>query len=179
MSGYTDIQFLGQPDLAINQIPAELKVQHRLDPDTRFEERRADTFSSFVYEDICYDIGRAISNRLPEGIKQSADVVFIDLSAKSLPARYSYKEFELVRNIIPEPRRCRVVFFCKIGPPVGREGRYHLFGTYVDFEPSIWDYIKRNERKIKHTRVEGVAKVGPGLEETTLFEIPGPEELDC
>lgn len=175
LNGYTDIQFLGQPDFAINQIPAELKVIHRLDPDRRFDERGVDAFSSFVYKDISYDVGQAISNRLPEGIKQSAEIVFIDLSAKSLKGRYLFKEFASVRNIIPEPKRYRVIFFCKIEPPIGREGTYSLFGTYVDFDPDIWNFIKRSERKVKHTRVSGVAKVGPGVEETTLIEIPGRE----
>lgn len=174
LNGYTDIQFLGQPDFIINQIPAELKVIHKLDPDKRFDERGADTFSSFLHEDICYDIGQAISNRLPEGIKQSAESVFIDLSAKSLSGRYLCKEFDSVKNILPEPKKYRMIFFCKIEPPIGQEGTYSLFGTYVDFDPDIWNFLKRSKRKVKHARVSGVAKVKPG-EETTLIEIPGRE----
>jgi len=173
LNGDTNIKFLGGPDFAINEIPAELKVIHQVDWERRFDEKGVDKFSSYLYEDLCYDIGQTIRNRLAEGIKQSAEMVFIDLSMKSLGSLFLAKDFDLIRNIIPQPKKHRVIFFCRMGPNVfiGREGTYSLFASYVDFDPHIWDFIKQSERKITHERIRGETKVTE--KETTLIEIEG------
>lgn len=156
LNGYTDIEFGGRTDFSINQIPAELKVIHRFDPDKRFDERGGNEFYSYVCDDVCYDIGQAVSNRLPEAIRQSAEVVFIDLSKKSLSGLYAYAqhkkaEISSTRNILPEPRKHRVIFFCKVSFSAEPTS---FFGTYIDFEPRFWNYLKpMTKKKKKHTRV--------------------------
>jgi len=118
VSGNANIKFLVRPDFMVNEIPAELKVIQQLDMHKRIDELGVDKFSSYLYEDICYDIGQAVRNRLAEGIKQSAEIVFIDLSTKSLSTMFLGKDFDSMRNIVPEPKKYRVIFFCKMGPNV-------------------------------------------------------------
>lgn len=156
LNGYSDIQFGGRTDFSINHMAAELKVFHRFDPDKRFDERGGNEFYSYVCDDVCYDVGQAVSNRLSEGIGQSAEVVFMDLSEKSLSGFYLCAQPKKAdtfstRNILPEPRKHRVIFFCKVKilpePP-------SFYGTYVDFEPNFWNHLKAMKKKrIKHTRV--------------------------
>lgn len=71
LNSYTNILFPGKPDFVINDMPAELKVIHQLDPDKRFDEKGVNVFSSYLYEDVCYDVGQAIRNRLPERARKS------------------------------------------------------------------------------------------------------------
>lgn len=171
LAGYTNISYSGTPDFIINGILAELKVIKQSDYSKRFDEKETDIFTSYLHEDICYDIGQAIRNRLAGAIKQSAKLVFIDLSVKSLVAIYSSKAFDSVKNIIPEPKKHRVIYYCKFGPNIfiGRKGVHSFFGTYVDFNPNIWTFMIQRKRKITHKRISGTTKITDN-KETTIFE---------
>ncbi len=154
------VQFEGKskgekPDLFVNKIPADLKVIRQSDLE-KIHRCKGRVFESKLSEDLCYDIGKSIQNRLHEGIKQ-AELVFIDLTAKSLSSIWLGEEFDTLANIIPEPKRFRVVYFCKMGPNVfiGRKQTYSFFATYIDIEPNLWDFIKRSDKTITHTMIGG------------------------
>lgn len=142
-------------DLCINGISADIKVIQHSDLEL-IQRKRGRVFQTKLSEDLCYDIGKAIQNRLHDGIKQ-AELVFIDLSEKSLSSMWLGEEFDTTSHIVPEPRPFRVVYFCKVGPNVliGRAGTYSCFATYVDMDPLVWDFIKRSDRKITHHLVGG------------------------
>ncbi len=108
-------------DLRIDKIFADIKVIRQSDFE-QIHREKGRVFQTKLSEDLCYDIGKAIQNRLHDGIKQ-AELVFIDLSSKSLSSIWLGEEFDTTSNIVPEPRPFRVVYFCKIGPNVfsGRE----------------------------------------------------------
>jgi hypothetical protein len=146
-------------DVCINGIFADIKVIQRSDLEQIHREKGRE-FKTKLSDDLCYDIGKAIQNRLHDGIKQ-AELVFIDLSQKSLPSMWRGEEFDATSNIVPEPTPFRVVYFCKIGPNVfiGREQVYSFFATYIDMDPRIWDFIKLSDRIITHGLVGGPADI--------------------
>ena len=146
-------------DLCINGIFTDIKVIQQNDLE-RIHREKGRAFQTKLSEDLCYDVGKAIQNRLHDGIKQ-AELVFIDLSLKSLSSTWLGEEFGTISNIVPEPRRFRVVYFCKIGPNVfiGREQTYSFFTTYIDMDPYLWDLIKRSNKIITHHLVGGPADI--------------------
>lgn len=146
-------------DLCINGIPADIKVIHENDFE-HVHRKRSRVFQTKLSDDLCYDVGKAIQNRLHDGIKQ-AELVFIDMSQKSLLSMWLGKEFDTTSNLVPEPSRFRVVYFCKIGPNVflGREQTYSFFATYIDMDPRLWGFIKRCDRIITHHLAGGPADI--------------------
>ena len=146
-------------DVCINGIFADIKVIQQSDFEQMHREKGR-VFKTKLSEDLCYDIGKAIMNRLHDGIKQ-AELVFIDLSQKSLSSMWLGEEFDATSNIVPEPTPFRVVYFCKIGPNVfiGREQVYSFFATYIDMDPRIWDCIKLSDRIITHGLAGGPADI--------------------
>ena len=154
-NGY-NIEFLSRSrdtksaDLCINGIPADIKVRQQSDLEKN-HRKKGRVFQSTLSKDLCLDIGKAIENRLHEGIKQ-ADLVFVDMPEKSLSSMWLGEEFDTIGNIVPEPKRFRVVCFCQIGPNVfiGREQTYSFFATYIDVDPCVWDFIKHSDRIITH-----------------------------
>ena len=146
-------------DLCIDGIFADIKVIQQSDLEQLHREKGR-VFQTKLSEDLCYDLGKAIQNRLHDGIKQ-AELVFIDLSQKSLSSIWLSEEFDTTSNIVPDPRRSRVVYYCKIGPNVfiGRELTYSFFATYIDVDPFLWDFIKRSNKITKHHLVGGPADI--------------------
>lgn len=146
-------------DVCINGIFADIKVIQQSDFE-QIHREKGRVFKTKLSEDLCYDIGKAIQNRLHDGIKQ-AELVFIDLSQKSLSSMWLGEEFDTTSNIVPEPTPFRVVYFCKIGPNVfiGREPVYSFFATYIDMDPRIWDFIKHSDRIITHGLAGGPADI--------------------
>lgn len=147
------------PDFFVNEIAADLKVIKQSDLEA-IHRKRGRVYRSKISEDICYDIGTSIRNRLHEGIKQ-AELVFIDMSVKSLLSIWDEEEFDTDGNVVPEPQRFRVVYFCKRGSNVsiGRKKRYSFFGTYIDIDPHLWDFIKQSNRMSIHTMLGGPADI--------------------
>ena len=143
------------PDLFVSKIPADLKVIQQSDLE-EIHRKKGRVFESELSEDVCYDIGKAIQNRLHEGIKQG-ELVFIDITQISLSSMWLSEEFDTLGGVVPVPKRFRVVYFCKIGPNVfiGRKQTYSFFGTYIDIEPNMWRFIKRSDRRITHGLVGG------------------------
>ena len=146
-------------DLRISDIFADIKVIQQSDLE-QIHREKGRVFQTKLSEDLCYDIGKAIQNRLHDGIKQ-AELVFIDMSLKSLSSIWLSEEFDTTSNIVPEPRPFRVVYFCKIGPNVfiGREQTYSFFATHIDVDPRLWDFIKRSDKSITHHLVGGPADI--------------------
>ena len=146
-------------DLRIDGIFADIKVIQQNDLE-QLHHRKGRVFQTKLSEDLCYDLGKAVQNRLHDGIKQ-AELVFIDLSQKSLSSIWLSEEFDTTSNIVPDPRRSRVVYYCKIGPNVfiGREQTYSFFATYIDIDPFLWDFIKRSDKIATHNLVGGPADI--------------------
>ncbi|MCK4783373.1 MAG: hypothetical protein KAV87_06450, partial [Desulfobacteraceae bacterium] len=146
-------------DVRINGIFADIKVIQQSDFEPIHREKGR-VFQTKLSKDLCYDIGKAIQNRLHDGIKQ-AELVFIDLSQRSLSSMWLGEEFDTTSNIVPEPMPFRVVYFCKIGPNVfiDREQVYSFFATYIDMEPRIWRFIKHSDRITTHHLVGGPADI--------------------
>ena len=146
-------------DVRINGIFADIKVIQESDSEP-IHRKKGREYKTKLSKDLCYDIGKAIENRLHDGIKQ-AELVFIDLSQRSLLSIWLGEEFDTTSNIVPEPTQFRVVYFCKIGPNVfiGREQVYSFFATYIDMDPRIWDFIKDSDRIITHSLVGGPADI--------------------
>jgi len=71
------------PDLHINGIPADVKVRRQADIGAIHLEK-GNTYATKLGDDLCFDIGNSIQNRLYDGIKQ-AELVFVDLGRRSLP----------------------------------------------------------------------------------------------
>lgn len=151
------------PDLTVDKIPSDLKVIRP--PDVKkLHSVRGSEFESELREDLCYDIGKAIENRLCIGIEQ-ADLVFIDLAAKSLPIAFlgimvnAFPDKYYV--VIPELRRFRVIFYCMTMLPSNQNRRlegdlpYSFFGTYIDIDPKLWQIVKQGDLKITHKEGEG------------------------
>ena len=159
LNGY-EIKFLTyssgkSPDFSINGISSDLKVIQQSDLEA-IHMRKGREFRTNLSEDICYDIGMSIRDRLCEGIKQS-DLVFIDLGSKSLTSLYLEEKFDSSSEVLPEPKKCRVIYFCRIGPNIfiGRKGTFSFFGVFIDFDINIWNYIRNSHRIITHKIVGG------------------------
>jgi hypothetical protein len=159
LEGYKSIKFGGKTDFELEGLSAELKVIHLLDPDKRFDAKAegANEFSSIVGKDVCYDVGQSIQNRLYEAIMESAEIVFMDLSRKSLLGVFSDKIFT-IENIVPEPKKHRVILFCWMdkaflkGALKDKMKAYSFYGSYIDFDPELWRALGLT-RKTKHKRV--------------------------
>lgn len=149
MNGYSDMRFGGKTDFEICGLLAELKVIHLENPYGRFEKAGVKQLTPYIADDVCYDIGQALQNRLPEAIAQFAEIVFIDLSSKSLESIFMPKLLHSNENMTPEPRRHRIVFFARTGPYffVKREGTSSFWGTYVDFDPTLWNSLRERKRR--------------------------------
>lgn len=143
------------PDLSVNGIPADLKVIQATDWGAR-HANKGNEFTTQLSKDLCYDIGTAIRNRLHEAVVQS-DLVFIDLSSKSMGSLYIDERFDSSDEILPQPQRYRVVFFCKVGPNrfLDRQGSFSFFGAAVDFDKNLWCFIREYNRAITHKMIEG------------------------
>lgn len=150
------IEFLGKsnstsPDFSINGISADLKVIQMTDWGKVHMEKGKKEFKTDLSDDIAYDLGTFIRNRLSEGAKQ-ADMLFVDLTNKSSLMLYLNEKFDQNSDIIPEPKKYRVIYFWRAGPNkfIGRKGIYSFFGTFVDFDINLWNYIKNNNTTITH-----------------------------
>ncbi|MFH1485268.1 MAG: hypothetical protein ABIH46_04280 [Chloroflexota bacterium] len=151
------------PDLAMNGVHADLKVLNPPDVE-KLHDEKGETFESKLREDLCYDIGKAIENRMCVGMEQ-ADLVFIDLGAKSLPLMYLGKSLEnwssrSYRLILPKPVRFRVIFCCMGSLPSNLDRRkeglpYSFYGTYMDVDPTLWNFVRGSKVKIVHKRGKG------------------------
>lgn len=158
LEGHKSIRFGGKTDFELDGLSAELKVVHLLDPDKRFDEAGGtNEFSSIVGKDVCYDVGQAIQNRLHEAVMESAEIVFMDLSRKSLARAFSDK-ISTIESIVPEPKRNRVVLFCWIdkaflsGALRNKMKAYSFYGSYIDFDPELWRILGLT-KETKHKRV--------------------------
>lgn len=150
------------PDLIISGIPADLKVIKPSNKGKLYNEK-GEIFESKLREDLCYDVGKAIENRLCIGIEQ-ADLVFIDLAAKSLPFMFLgniLQNFPSKYSVfLPEPKRFRVVFCCITMLPSNLNRRkkglpYSFYGTYVDMDPNLWNFVRQSDTRITHKKGEG------------------------
>lgn len=151
------------PDININGINADLKVIHPPDMDKLYKEK-GKVFTRKLSEDLCFDIGKAIENRLCIGIEQS-DLVFIDLAAKSLKHMFIKSMManypDKYTLILPEPTKRRVVFFVigllpnNLNRRIEGELPYSFFGTYIDIDPNLWETVKSNKINIEYKRGEG------------------------
>ncbi|MFC1978651.1 hypothetical protein ACFLVP_01550 [Chloroflexota bacterium] len=127
------------PDLIINGITADLKVIQANDLGRIFLENKTNTITTKLAEDLCYDVGTSIRNRVCGGIKQ-ANLIFIDLNAKSLPKMWL--DIQSSGSILPTPQKYRLIYFSSA--PISDEARFKMFhGTYIDFDPILWDFIKQ------------------------------------
>ncbi len=139
-------------DLSIDGISADLKVIQENDwGHLHYYVHRKNVFVEEMGKSLCYDIGKAIANRLFDAIYQ-AEMVFIDLSLKSLSWLYRDERFDGVANIVPQPQRNRIIYFCTI-PPDGHTRRYldYLFyGFFADFDPNVWAYVRDYNFKIEN-----------------------------
>lgn len=151
------IQFPGRskgrnPDFFIDGISADLKVIQSGDIGEKHRER-GPTFETKLSEDLCYDIGHTIQNRLHDGIKQ-AQLLFIDLGARSLSGMWLNDELSTIVNIVPEPKEFRVVYFCKMGF-IERTPSHSLFATYIDIDPKLWIFVRCTDKAVTHKMVTG------------------------
>lgn len=139
-----------RPDILIDGIFCDVKVIQEADwtkealRDEHIAEFRKTGWgpSHYISDDVCYDVGMSISNRATKGIKQ-ADMLLVDLSLKSL--RRLYEAGVVKEQKLPDPRKNRVVFFCR---SYGDSSSvFNCFGYYLDFDPSLWDVVKNCNRK--------------------------------
>ncbi len=143
------------PDLKINNLNCEIKTLMEWDWTEEMNLLTGKGKEKSHSENLCYDIGIFISkkNSGHKGIKQS-DVIFADLSLKSLGELFnlpsdlqfddsSLEEFlklvEDSRLELPELKENRIIFFSRI--------KTECFGFYIDFQPELWSFIKKLERK--------------------------------
>jgi hypothetical protein len=87
-----------------------------------------------VGDDVCFDIGRFISSRCYDGIRQ-ADMLFADCSEKDLRDLKSWGHSK--PESLPVPRACRVVFFSWSMYTNLIENAY-----FIDFSKRLWSEIK-------------------------------------
>jgi len=144
------------PDLKINDLNCEIKTLMEWDWTEEMNPLTGKGKKKSLSENLCYDIGTFIEKRNSghKGIKQS-DVIFADLSLKSLgelfdlPSEIQFDDSSLEEHLklvedsrleLPELKENRIIFFSRI--------KTECFGFYVDFQPELWSFIKKLERKI-------------------------------
>ncbi len=151
------------PDLIINDLKCEIKTvlesdwTKKMDPLTgKGEERK-------YSENICYDLGTFIANKVARGIGQS-EVIFADLSLKhfgditrtalSDKSALTTEELSSYGNFfkilsgtlleLPDPKKNRIIVFSRVNTD--------CYGFFLDLQFELWDFIKKLEKTNKKTR---------------------------
>jgi hypothetical protein len=133
------------PDFIIDGLSADVKTRSQTDIGAQFTGSKSQA-SKVLAEQLCYDIGSFIRDRMAEGIKQ-ADVLFVDLSERSLSFMAMWDEKKRMKGQVPEPKNGRIIFYCY--PRAFGEKKVETFqATFMDLEPLFWDFIKNNKDKI-------------------------------
>ncbi len=158
--GYSVVPTLQQkrgkknPDFQISGLTADVKVRKANDPGEQFmrpENKVEHTeglsqYSKTLCDELCYDIGYFIQNRLSDGAKQ-AYVLFVDLNYRSLPFMGMWDDLKRIKGIVPEPKAGRVIYYCY--PRIHKEtSSQSFYATFIDIDPKLWEFIKTNHDTI-------------------------------
>ena len=70
----------------------------------------------------------------------------------SLTSLYLDKKFNSSSEVLPEPKKYRAIYFCRIGPNslIDRKGTFSFFGFFIDFDMNIWNYIRNCHTIVTH-----------------------------
>jgi hypothetical protein len=126
------------PDLIIDRFHCELKVVDASDWTGDIDPSSGQGRQRSLSESICFDIGTFLRDRGYKGIKQ-ADVVFADLSLKSLGLVHENGWITAHKSGLPALRQHRIVYFVK--------EIIQYYGFFIDFDPDLWDLIKNTETR--------------------------------
>ncbi len=126
-------------DFVLDGLRCELKVVDESDWSKDINHSTGRGKRKDLSEDICFDLGRFLSNKSGrKGIIQ-ADVVFADLSLKSLGWVNQNGWITKNRPGLPKPKKHRIIYF-------SREIIYYD-GFFVDFSAKLWNLIKNTQTK--------------------------------
>lgn len=139
---------MSSPDLMINSLTAELKV--RREPDYTYLilkklgvnelEEGTHTYEIDLREELCLDLGQAISSRFRDASTQ-ADVIFFDFSYRHSLSSIQFhwpSTFQAPTKPI-RPQKYRLIVFSTLQEAFDPFKTY--FWTYLDFDPLIWELI--------------------------------------
>lgn len=128
------------PDMIINGLNCEVKVVEESDWTLDINPRTGQGKNRILSEDIAYDIGKFISNRACEGIKQG-DVILADLSLKSFDMIRENGWITKNRPGLADLQKYRIIYFA-------REIIY-FDSFFIDFDPRLWQLIKASKDRYR------------------------------
>jgi len=128
------------PDMIINGLNCEVKVVEESDWTLDINPQTGQGKNRILSEDIAYDIGKFISNRACEGIKQG-DVILADLSLKSFDLIRENGWITKNRPGLADLQKHRIIYFA-------REIIY-FDSFFIDFDPNLWQLIKASKDRYR------------------------------